>query len=179
MDLYNLYSNKGKLIYDDGKSIISIESMEQDAFGIYHVTFRARGNYNKSGGSLITPIFKNSLKTKFESYSIYEHTDSDGITYRVTAPSYSAEIEAFDEVMLGKLQVLMDGSPYACKNGQMDAFKYKDGDVFEFQLFTNEYYGENGFLLQDELNQQNGKVILRLYDLVNATWERVDSNRLK
>lgn len=179
VDLYNLDSNKGKLIYDDGKSIISIESMEQDAFGIYHVTFRARGNYNKSGGSLITPIFKNSLKTKFESYSIYEHTDSDGITYRVTAPSYSAEIEAFDEVMLGKLQVLMDGSPYACKNGQMDAFKYKDGDVFEFQLFTNEYYGENGFLLQDELNQQNGKVILRLYDLVKATWERVDSNRLK
>lgn len=176
VDLYNLDSNKGKLIYDDGQASISIESMKQDVSGSYYVTFRARGNYNKSGGNLITPIFTKSLENDIKIYTLYVNQNQEGVASSIYE---SSETYDFDEVMLGKLQVLIDGSPYACRAGQIDSFKFKDGDLFEFQLFTNEYYGENGFLLQNELDQQNGKVILRLYDLVKATWERVDSNRLK
>lgn len=175
VDLYNLDSNIGKLIYDDGQVTIRIENMEYDTSGMYYVTFRSRGNYSKNGGTLVTPIFIKSLETGLQSFTLYEYNNEQVIAQRIYETS---EANEFDEIMIGKLQIIIDGSAYACQNRQMDAFKYKDGDVFKFQLFTDEYYKENGFLIQDKLNQRNGKVNLRLYNLVQATWERVDSNRL-
>lgn len=177
VDLYNLDSNKGKLIYDDGRATISIEDIKKDISGRYNVNFRARGDYNKYGGTLITPIYKNSLDAEINTYSVYQHISPDGTVYSVADSNNLSEVEELEDFMVGKLQVFINGTPYACITSNIDAYGYKEGDLFSFQLFTPEYYMNNSSLLQDDLKQQNGKVTLRLYDLVQETWERVVSNR--
>lgn len=173
VDLSNLESNIGKVIYDDGQCIIDIDHIVKENNGVYNVFFRTHGRYNRHGGTLVTPIYKSSLNdTK---YSIVEYHLIDGTSYSgFTAQEKPIKEENISDVMVGKMQVLLDGMPYACSLSTFDSLKYKDGDIFGFYLFTvdNNEKEKDEVLLKDKIAEAKGRVTLRLYDLIKTTWER-------
>lgn len=175
VDLNNIESNIGKLIYDDGKCTIEIERIVKENNGIYNVFFRTHGTYKSQGGTLVTLIRNYAKVHTFPSDDLVDYSNTvDGILYEeIINETSSKEQTNIADVMVGRMQVILDGTPYACRTSTVGALNYKDGDIFGFTLFPLECYEEGKFLLEDEIAEQNGKVTLRLYNLIKTTWSRV------
>lgn len=143
IDLYNLESNAGKIIYDDGECKIKIELARQEENGTYNVFFRTHGKYTRAGGTLIS-----SLK----------HIRNENGTYSTEC--------------VGTMQVIVEDKVYQGYNSAWSSLHYKDGDEFGFYLFPLECYEYGEFLLDDQIKSQNGKVKIQLTHLNKTTWTR-------
>lgn len=141
IDLYNLESNAGKIIYDDGECTIEIVLVRQEGNGAYNAFFRTHGKYNRSGGTLISSV---------------KHVRNENGTY-----SYECA---------GKLQVILDDKAYQGRNSALSGLNYKDGDEFGFYLFPLDCYENGQFLLENQIKNQNGIVKIQLSHLNKTTW---------
>lgn len=67
IDLNDLDSNVGKIIYDDGKCKIEIKSVSYEN-GDYKVYFKSYGKYDRKGGILISPISHSNDSSKQDAF---------------------------------------------------------------------------------------------------------------
>lgn len=146
IDLYNLDSNTGKVIYDDGQCKIEIALVRKELDGSYNAFFRTHGSYNRLGGTLISSTKQRMTEERYYTYNF-----------------------------VGKLQVIVDGVAYDGYNSATSSLIHKDGDEFGFYIFPLECYENGEFLLEDSIKKQDGKVSIRLFDLSKITWNRKDS----
>lgn len=143
IDLYNLESNAGKVIYDDGECSIKIQLVRQEGNGAYNIFFRTHGKFNRSGGTLVSAV--KQIRNENGTYS-YE--------------------------CVGKMQVIVDDEAYEGNNSGLGGLNNKDGDVFGFYLFSLDCYENGQFLLDDQIEDQNGVVKIQLSHLNKTTWIR-------
>lgn len=143
IDLYNPESNAGKTIYDDGKCRIEIELVRHEEDGNYNIFFRTHGKYNRSGGTLVS--------------SIKQIRNEDG-TY-----SYKGA---------GRIRVIVGDKAYEGTVSALSGLNYKDGDEFGFYLFPLDCYEDGQFLLDNQIEHQNGMVKIQLSHLNKTTWIR-------
>jgi len=116
IDLSDLESNIGKVLYDDGAHKIYVsflESRERRAGG-YLIGFRASGRYSRSGASLVSGV---------------RHATVNG--------------SSFTSDMTAALTAEYKGNMYASSIAGIDGLNYKDGDAFYFYLFPSEAYEQN------------------------------------
>lgn len=146
IDLYNLDSNTGKVIYDDGQCKIEIALVRKELDGSYNAFFRTHGSYNRLGGTLISSTKQRMTEERYYTYNF-----------------------------VGKFQVIVDGVAYDGYNSATSSLIHKDGDEFGFYIFPLECYENGEFLLEDSIKKQDGKVSIRLFDLSKITWNRKDS----
>ena len=142
IDLYNMESNAGKIIYDDGVCSLEIKLVRQES-GTYNIFFRTHGKYNSSGGTLISAV--KQIRNENGTYSIE---------------------------CVGKMQVIVDDKVYESNNSALGGLNYKDGDVFGFYLFPLDCYENGQFLLDEQIKDQNGVVKIQLSHLNKTTWIR-------
>jgi len=145
IDLYNLDSNTGKVIYDDGQCKIEIALVRKELDGSYNAFFRTHGSYNRLGGTLISPTKQRMTEQHYATYDVG-----------------------------GKLQVIVDDVAYDSYNSATSSLNLKDGDEFGFYIFPLECYENGKFLVEDSIKNQGGKVSIRLFNLSKITWNRKD-----
>ena len=75
IDLNDLGSNVGKIIYDDGECKIEIKSVSYEN-GDYKVYFKSYGKYDRKGGILISPISRTNDSLKQDVF-IQTNVDDD------------------------------------------------------------------------------------------------------
>ena len=105
IDLNNLDSNSGKVVYDDGKCKIEVKSVDYEN-GDYKVYFKSYGKYDKNGGILISPILHTNDSLKNEAFintSVDEDLNYTGKLY--TSGSLLKDGDEFGFVILSSDQL--------------------------------------------------------------------------
>jgi hypothetical protein len=122
IDLSDLDSNKGKVLYNDGIHQIVVDSVDNTGTinsGGYRIHFRSKGTYSLSGATLISGFI--------QSISSYIYED---MTARLTSE--------------------YKGMRYEGSVMGMTGLNYRDGDMFSFYLFPYESYYDGTITLNED-----------------------------
>ncbi|TSI02536.1 hypothetical protein [Lysinibacillus sp. BW-2-10] len=111
IDLSNLKSNEGKVLYDDGTNQIYIETVFIHNESEYQVSFRSSGTYSLKGATLVSGIEHARTVNGFTKYD------------RVNA------------------QATYQGKTYKLYPSVLTGLNYKDGDSFGIYLILNDEEG--------------------------------------
>lgn len=146
LDLGDPESNLEKVLYEDETGCrITVERLEQRSDGRWLVTFRARGSYSPSGGSLVSGCMEQ----------------------RQEKTSYTLTTTASLRTSIGDL-ACPEGERYL-----QTSLSEKDGNTFGFYLFPVTLYDSDGFLYADELEDQEDRVTVTVTGLTRlTTWRQ-------
>lgn len=108
IDLSDLDSNKGKVLYDDGENQIYVSDVLVHNKSDYQIYFRSSGTYNLNGATLVSGIEHAYTQNGFTDYMHVIAT----ATYR--------------------------GDTFEIDQAAISGINYRDGDDFGFYLFPNE-----------------------------------------
>ncbi len=114
IDLSDLESNKGKVLYDDGEcriTVLLVDNTGSASTGGYRISFRSSGSYNLQKAVLV---------------SGQKH--------------YATQERSFSNEMTAKMTTEYKGKTYESTVFGMSGLNYKDGDEFAFYLFPGESY---------------------------------------
>ncbi|MCD9021992.1 hypothetical protein [Cohnella silvisoli] len=114
INLADLKSNIGKVLYDDGDNkiyVIWVSNSDNINSGGYNIGFRSIGKYSLSGATLISGVHHKTLG---------EH-------------SFTTEMSA-------KMTVEYKSKKYSSSTAGISGLNYKDGDDFSFFIFPSTAY---------------------------------------
>lgn len=117
IDLNDLESNKGKVLYNNGKSKIYVSSVDNTGSTInggYRIHFRACGQYSLNYAELISGV---------QHVTVGENLFSTDMSSQLTA-KYKDKV-------------------FNCNLMGMTGISFKDGDLFSFYIFPSEAYDNN------------------------------------
>lgn len=104
IDLNNLESNEGKVLYNDGENQISIYEVSVRDQTVYEVYFKTSGTYNLFGATLVSAI---------------KHTNSEG---------------SFSYNFVANAKATYNGNTFKLYESGTTALNYRDGDYFGLYL---------------------------------------------
>lgn len=123
IDLSDLESNKGKVLYDDGVHKIIVEGVDNTGTvlsGGYRIHFRSIGDYSLSGATLISGIRHYTTESRWFSYNMTSRLVSEYKGRR------------YEGTVMGE-----------------SGLNFKDGDMFSFYLFPDESYKDGSITLNE------------------------------
>ncbi|MCD9025047.1 hypothetical protein [Cohnella silvisoli] len=123
IDLSDLESNIGKVLYNDGTYKIYVSWIDNTGSinsGGYRIGFRSRGQYSLAGASLI---------------SGGQHATINGNTFTTN--------------MIAKMTAEYKNEIYTSSVSGVSGLNYKDGDDFSFYIFPNDSYEKKEISLNE------------------------------
>ena len=116
INLNNLDSNIGIILYDDGECSIVVDSVDfvEWEYGGYRIYFRSHGSYNTNNAKLVS-----------------------GVKHFVNENQY------FSTIMTVKMKAIYMDKTYESDIMGVSGITYKDGDIFSLYIFANPPYDGN------------------------------------